>query len=187
MLHDLGLDEVAETWSEDEENDDSDIWDDPTEDKSPVRTVLDTSDEYMPDVDELLLQLRHAWRLQLNVDPRTNVDESGRAIGPTLWHAVAIVDDAGGDPNVGAYCDIWATAGSLTEMEHLIHEALSKHPEWMFGEIYTIDRVAFDERPDDLASLKPADRKSRVHLVSFDRWNEPPQPPAPPETSKHQR
>lgn len=187
MLHRLGLEEVQETWSEDEDNDESDPWADALDDKSYVRPVLDTSDEYMPDLDELLLQMRHAWRLELNIDPRTNVDESGRALGATLWHAVAIVDDARGNPNVGAYCDIWATAGSLAEMEQLILNELEKHPEWSFGEIYTIDRVAFDERPEELAELKPSDKRPRVHLLLFDRWNEPPQPPAPPEATRRQR
>jgi hypothetical protein len=182
------LEEVQETWEEDEEPEaPKDSWDEMLEEKSNVRPVLDTSDEYMPDVDELLLQLRHAWRLELNVDPRSNVDESGRPLGATLWHAVVIVDDASGNPNVGAYCDVWATAGSLAQMTEVIQEALAANPEWAFGDLYTIDRVAFDERPEELADLKPGDKRARVHIVSFDRWNEPPQPPAPPEASRHQR
>jgi hypothetical protein len=185
MLQSLGLREVAETWSEDE--DEQHDLDNLLDEKSYVRPVLDTSDEYMPDVDELLMQLRHAWQLELNVDPRTNVDEGGRSLGPTLWYAVVIVYDSTGKPDSGAYVSIWATAGSLLEMERLIEEALTEHPEWTLGDVYTIDRVAFDERPDELGSLKPNDRQPRVHLVSFDRWNEPPQPPKPPETSKHQR
>lgn len=188
LLQGMGLEEVPETWSEDEEDQsERDPWDDAIDDKSSLRPVLDTSDEFMPDVDELLLQLRHAWRLELNIDPRTNVDESGRPLGATLWHAVAIVEDVGGDPNVGAYCDIWATASSLGEMEQMITESLARCEEWTFAEIYTIDRVAFDERPDSLAELKPNDKRSRVHQMTFDRWQDPPQPPAPPEASKHQR
>lgn len=189
LLQNLDLEEVPETWSEDDLEDDKkkDSWEDALDEDTTVRPVLDTSDEFMPDVDELLLQLRHAWMLELSVDPKTNLDDAGRPLGPTLWHAVAIVDDADGNPNVGAYCDIWATAGSLGEMEQLIHDALAKTPEWVFGEVYTIDRVAFDERPEELGHLKPSDRKSRVHLLAFDRWQEPPQPPAPPEASRHQR
>jgi hypothetical protein len=187
MLQTLGLHEVPETWSEDEQDDSDERIDDVFEEKSSVRPVLDTTDEYMPDVDELLLQLRHAWRLELNVDPRTNVDESGRNLGPTLWYAVVIAHDAAGKSENGAYVSVWATAGSLAEMEKLIEEAMSSHPEWEFGDIYTIDRVAFDERPEELADLKPNDRRPRVHAMSFDKWNEPPQPPRPPETSRHQR
>ncbi len=193
LLRELHLEEVPETWGEDDEEsaeEQKDPWDDAIDDKSNVRNVLDTSDEFMPDLDELLLQLRHAWRLELNLDPRSNVDESGRPLGPTLWHAVAIVEDSSGNPSVGAYCDVWATASSLAEMEQLIQEALSKQTEWAFSEVYTIDRVAFDERPDELVELKPSDKRSQVHLVHFDRWSGPPQPPTPPqppEKSRHQR
>ncbi len=191
MLHGLGIEEVAETWHDDEQEQSSkDPWDDALDDETSLRPVLDASDEYMPDVDELLLQLRHAWRLELNVDPRANLDESGRPLGPTLWHAVVLVDDAAGNPNIGAYCDVWATAASLAEIEQMIQDALAQTPEWTLGEIFTIDRVAFDERPDELAQLTPADRRSRIHMLTFDRWNgspQPPSPPNPPETSQQQR
>ncbi len=187
MLQSLGLSEVPETWSEDEADAEKEDIADLFDEKSYVRPVLDTGDEFMPDVDELLMQLRHAWQLELNVDPRTNVDESGRSIGATLWYAVVIVSDSSGKPDSGAYVSIWATAGSLLEMERLVEEALAEHREWEFGDIYTIDRVAFDERPEELSELKPNDRRARVHSMSFDRWNEPPQPPRPPETSRHQR
>jgi hypothetical protein len=46
-------------------------------------------------------------------------------------------------------------------------------------EVYTIDRVAFDERPDELADLPPRREKSEVHLVSFERWPGSPDPDAP--------
>jgi hypothetical protein len=190
MLQGLGLSEVPETWSDDEDGHaapaDAGI-EHLLDERSYVRSVLDTSDEFMPDVDELLLQLRHAWRLELNVDPRTNVDESGRALGATLWYAVALVHDASGKSENGAYVSAWATASCLMQVEQLIEEALANHPEWEFGDIYTIDRVAFDERPEELADLKPNDRRPRVHSISFDKWNDPPQPPRPPEASKHQR
>ena len=53
-------------------------------------------------------------------------------------------------------------------MEELIDHALSESPDWRFGEVYTIDRVAHDERPDALAELSPLDRETKVHLVEFD-------------------
>lgn len=195
MLNGLGIEEVPETWhDEEDEQSPSDPWDDALEDETSLRPVLDVSDEFMPDVDELLLQLRHAWKLELNVDPRTNIDEAGRPLGQTLWHAVVLVDDASGNANVGAYCDVWATAGSLAEVEQMILDALAQTPEWTLSEIFTIDRVAFDERPDTLVQLTPADRRSRIHSLTFDRWHEPPstQPPSNPpptnssEASRHQ-
>ena len=47
--------------------------------------------------------------------------------------------------------------------------------------------VPGDVLMEELAALKPSDKRPRVHMVNFDRWQEPPQPPAPPEASKHQR
>jgi hypothetical protein len=137
--------------------------------------VLDIDDEFAPDVDELLLRLRHEWRLELNVDRETNVDEGGRRLGSTLWHAIVIVDEAVPDSQRGAYASIWATASSLQEMEELIEEALKPYEaEWTFSEVYTIDRVAFDERPDALADLPHQGRRSQVHLVSVEPWDGPP-------------
>lgn len=160
-----------------------------------MRPVLDLDDAYAPDVDEILLNLRHDWKLELNIDPESNVDEGGRSLGSTLWHAVVIVDSAEPNPGIrksragaaasssaggpenngqqGAYASIWATATSMAEMERLISSALDDHPDWSFGEIYTIDRVAFDERPDELADLPPNRRRAQVHLVTIERWGAP--------------
>jgi hypothetical protein len=184
LLRDFGLEEVAHTWPS------SDDHDEVTEGMF-VRPVLELVDEYSPDVDELLLTLRHEWSLELNIDPESNVDDGGRSLGSTLWHAVVIVEEATPNGEVesdgretfkrsnqdqprGAYASIWATARSLSEMERLIEQALGDHPEWTFGEIYTVDRVAFDERPDQLADLRPGRRETGVHLVTFEPWDEPP-------------
>ena len=173
LLHEFKLREVQQTWPAE---DDGEPEFDPTDDdavESQVRPVLDLTDEFSPDVDELLLNLRHDWRLVLNVDRDTNIDEGGRNLGPTLWHAVVIVDraESGAEPGQnGAYASIWASAGSLTEMEQLIDQALEQHPEWMFIEIYTIDRVAFDERPEELSDLRPGRRGPQVHLISIEPW-----------------
>ena len=184
MLHGFGVEEVPQTWPAAES-------DDELGEGTLVRPVLELVDEYSPDVDELLLTLRHEWSLELNIDPESNVDDGGRSLGTTLWHAVVIVEEATpngqataekrptrphgkNDPPRGAYASIWATAKSLSEMERLIEEALDEHPQWAFGEIYTVDRVAFDERPDQLADLRPGRREPQVHLVTFEPWDEPP-------------
>ena len=41
---------------------------------------------------------------------------------------------------------------------------------WLLEEYYTIDRVAFDERPDELANLAPRRSEAAVHLLTFDPW-----------------
>jgi hypothetical protein len=165
LLRRLGLEEVAQTWPVDAEG--------RVNIESEVRPVLELADEYSPDVDELLLRLRHEWSLELNVDPEVNLDDGGRNLGLTLWHAVVIVDPARGDAAAGAYASVWATAGSLSEMQRLIIDALLPYDEWSIGEVYTIDRVAHDERPDALGALPPRRTRPEVHLVQIDRWSEP--------------
>ncbi len=217
MLQEHGLEEVIHTWPDkgpDELSADAD-----SEDESPVRSVLDLRDEHSPDVDELLLDLRHCWKLELNIDPESNVDEGGRDLGSTLWHAMVIVDrihngenSHNGDTHAenennpsrsaitgnqgradfrsaantdrndgparnGGYASIWATAGSISQMEQMIQTALDRYPDWAISEVFTIDRVAFDERPDELADLKPqrGRREPEIHLVVLEPWTGPEQ------------
>lgn len=193
MLKGFGLEEVTQTWPGADEEE--------SVEGSLIRPVLEIVDEYSPDIDELLLSLRHDWRLELNIDPESNIDEGGKRLGSTLWHAVVIVEEAtpngelksakgspskANDPTQprGAYASIWATASSMSEMEQMIEGALDGHPQWTFGEIYTIDRVAFDERPDELGDLTPGRRNTQVHLVTFEPWDEPPPPLKPPDAAR---
>jgi len=176
ILQRHGLEEVAQTWPDEHEPEDADP---ESPEATEIRPVLNLDDEQNPDLDELLLNLRHDWRLELNVDPETNVDESGRHLGRTLWHAVVIVDKAGTDEpaengSETAYASVWATAESMDEMETLIDQAMEEHPDWQLAEIYTLDRVAFDERPDELADLRPHQRQSKVHLVRIEPWSQSP-------------
>lgn len=178
-LHGFGLEEVLHTWGDGDEPDVMEPIDEDGEGNSHIRPVLDMSDQQSPDIDELLLDLRHQWNLELNIDPDANLDEGGRDLGSTLWHAVVIVDRtddgvAGTDQDEqhGGYASIWATATSLNEMEQLIQQAMVSHLEWNISEIYTIDRVAFDERPDELANLRPSKRETQVHMVHIEPWDD---------------
>ena len=47
-------------------------------------------------------------------------------------------------------------------------EAIDGQSDWRFSEMYTIDRVAHDERPDELTDLPPRRTESEIHLVEFD-------------------
>lgn len=161
MLQKFGLSQVERTWPETDENDDG---------LMQVRPVLEVTDEYSPDLDELLLQLRHEWRLDLNIDPDTNLDERGRNLGLTLWHAVVVVQSTAGEGDKGAYLSFWATANSMAQMAAMVEEGLTHRPEWRFLELYTMDRVAFDERPDSLGDLPPRRTKPELHLVEVDPW-----------------
>lgn len=165
MLHGFGLEEVPETWSMGEEENELDP-------RTHVREVLEIIDEHSPDIDELLLQLRQVWDLELNIDPETNVDESGRRLGMTLWHAYVLLEPADGDETRGAYLSMWVTAASFAEAEGMIHRTLEEYPMWSFGEIYTLDRISYDDRPNDLADLPPRRTRSQIHLIQIDEWGD---------------
>jgi hypothetical protein len=153
-----GLEEVAETWP-------SEV-DERPEPPLTVREILVLEDEECPDLDEVLYQLREAWGLELDVDPEDNVDEAGRYLGRTLWHVVAVVESADEDQPRAGYALSWLTAGSLGEAQRMVESRIELQDEWRFqGQWYSCDRVAYDERPDSLASLAP--RRSRSELHEF--------------------
>lgn len=169
MLHKLGIQEVETTWSEQS---------DPMDEEELVsENVLDLSDN-RPDLEELLLELRERWFLELNIDRETNVDEAGRHLGMTLWHAVVLATASDGQEGLGANVVLWMTAGSLAQAEELIEDALLDHPELVFESIYTMDRVAYDDRPQSLSHIPPTRRRAAVHEMIIEPWGGAP-PEAP--------
>jgi hypothetical protein len=62
------------------------------------------------------------------------------------------------------------TAGSLAQAEELLEDALLDHPEWVFESIYTMDRVAYDDRPASLANIPPTRRRAAVHELDIEPW-----------------
>ena len=58
------------------------------------RSVMETADD-RPDLltaDEIVEVLRDEWRLVLNIDPETNVDEEGHDLGVTGWRCILLCD-----------------------------------------------------------------------------------------------
>lgn len=161
VLENLGLEEVGETWPEMGERD--------AMRAVEVRPILDLPDEFAPDVEELLLELRDAWDLELDDDPTANVDDAGRELGYTLWQALLILESRS-NPDDGAYATIWATAASRSEMEDLVDDFLAEQRQWRFVDYYAMDRIAFDERPDELSDLPPRRDRAEVHLISCEPW-----------------
>ena len=164
MLIGLGLREVPETWPEDIERG--------VLSNYRVRDVLQIVDDHSPDLDELLLLMRESWGLSLDVDRDENIDEGGRALGYTLWHSMIVVEPADGSEYHGAYISIWSTAISLGQVEELIADTLAGMPEWIFQSIYSTDRVAFDDRPEELSDLPPRRAAVAVHQVTLDVWGD---------------
>jgi hypothetical protein len=165
MLTTFNLEEVPYTWP----FDDNDPQDD---DRWTFRPVLDLSAPDLPDVDDLLMLIRHDWNLVLNVDPDTNVDEAGRELGHTLWHALAAVSRPVNHESIETFVSIWATASSLTEVEQMVAAAVDDLGEWQLLDIESIDRMAYDDRPTELADLQPRRFESEVHLVVVENTNE---------------
>ena len=170
ILDRFGLEEVVQTWDESAF--------DAVEPPYRMREILVIEDEHSPDLDELLLQLREDWGLQLDVDPHSNLDDGGRELGFTLWHAIAMADPL--DERIGgAYVTIWATARSLEEAQDLIEAAVEGSGDWLLDRLYSIERVAFDERPEELAELAPRRDGAEVHLIHVDEWGDGEPPPEP--------
>ena len=165
MLGSLAIHEVEQTWEEK---------DDPIEEDELVSdSVLDLADN-RPDLEELLLELRERWMLELNIDRETNVDEAGRHLGMTLWHAVVFATSSDGDEGRGANIILWMTAGSLAQAEELIEDAPLDHPDLVFESIYTMDRVAYDDRPQSLSHIPPTRRRAAVHEMTIEPWGSGP-------------
>ncbi len=170
LLRSLELQEVPETWAVGEDN--------PTLESVQTRPVLASLNGASADIDDVLLELRRTWGMELNIDPDTNLDDGGRRLGMTLWHAVLGVHRAL-DADQIADMSVWATAGSLSELELLIDGMLEETDEWALDEVFSTDRVAFDERPDELADIEPRRKRAELHLVSIEAGDGDPPRTAP--------
>ncbi|MGP1272149.1 MAG: hypothetical protein ACTS22_02330 [Phycisphaerales bacterium] len=72
-------------------------------------------------IDEIVERLRDEWRLMLNVDPETNLDERGRPLGVTPWRCIVRL----GRPEGGTrYAEILLTASCMREAEDLAVDAV---------------------------------------------------------------
>ena len=85
----------------------------------------------------------------------------------------------------GAYISVWVTARSLDEAEALIEASVEGGGEWIMSAMYSIERVAHDERPEELADLELRRHQTEVHSIIIDEWGEddapdgPGRPPSP--------
>ncbi len=156
LLMSMELQEVPETWDVGEDN--------RALEAVKIRPVLASLNGASADIDDVLLELRRQWDMELNIDSETNLDDGGRALGLTLWHAILGVHGASNADQI-AEMSVWATAGSLDELELLIDGMLRETDEWALDEVYSTDRVAYDERPDELAAMEPRREHAELHLV----------------------
>lgn len=76
--------------------------------------------------EEIIERLVESWLLQLNIDPRTNVDDAGRDLGFTPWRMVARC--LAQDDSEPVYAEIFAVADCLENAEAAAVRAVAKDP-----------------------------------------------------------
>jgi hypothetical protein len=72
-------------------------------------------------MDEIVERLRDDWRLLLNVDPETNVDERGRDLGVTPWRCIVRVRT---DSEHVRYAEVLITGSCMRDAEDLAVDAV---------------------------------------------------------------
>lgn len=136
--------------------------------RTVVRPILQDDPSLLCDVDQLIMTLRHEWELLLNEDPDQNLDASGRDLGRTLWHAIVLLEPRVGMARSSSHAMAWVIGSSRNEIETLLRTRLEEEPHWSFGEFYTLDRVALDDRPEALVDLDPRHPISEVLMFEVE-------------------
>ena len=137
-----------------------------------TRSILVEDPSLLCDIDQLLLVLRHEWALILDEDEDRNLDAGGRELGRTLWHAIVLVQPSGVLSDGFSHAVLWACASSRRELEEMVRDQLAESADWVLRDFYTLDRVAFDDRPEELASVAPRHPKSEIFMFQIDDHEE---------------
>lgn len=120
------------------------------------RTVLMT-EEARPEllnVDEIVEFLRDEWRLTINIDPETNLDDDGKPLGVTGWRC--LLRAAAETDERPRYAEVVLAAGSMREAEDIALDALE--------DLKPTDVIAWDE-----ALVVQADRVDEAQLADIAR------------------
>jgi len=141
------------------------------------RPVLFTPDDRLDllDEDEITEYLRDEWRLVLNVDPDSNLDEEGRELGFTPWHCVVRCHkDRAAAPR---YIDVLLRARNLRQAEDLAFDAAEEltrdDPDWEDAAVVQCDRIdqgTFAQWAD--TQKQPQLLKTDEAGIIFSRWIE---------------
>tara|TARA_R110002111_G_scaffold82769_1_gene130318 strand:+ start:152 stop:1159 length:1008 start_codon:yes stop_codon:yes gene_type:complete len=97
--------------------------------------------------DEILERMRDTWRLVLNVDPESNVDDEGEDLGITLWRClVRYATDQTPDEQ---YAQIFLTTDSIRKAEELAQQSIiadfKDDREWYDVIVISADRFTPDQ------------------------------------------
>jgi hypothetical protein len=140
------------------------------------RSVLETADD-RPDLltaDEIVEVLRDEWRLVLNIDPETNVDEEGNDLGATGWRCILRFDPPAADGGEGSEAE--ESEGAESAADPIGEEPVSKYAEiFLVADSYhAANDLALEalEGLLDKAEIRidPETTPEPVMVVA-DRWN----------------
>jgi len=140
------------------------------------RSVLIVSDQpELASFEEIVEHLRDEWRLALNIDPDSNVDEEGNPLGVTPWRCLVRVTED--QPQRVRYAEVVLWAGSLAQAEEASVNYLQKDE--TFREEHTTDVFVVnsdrlnDERASALRDPLTLPRKAgKSGQVLRSRWIE---------------
>lgn len=126
--------------------------------------------------DEAIEHLRDEWRLTLNIDPETNVDDAGNELGATAWRCLVRTSPSLDIP--WTYADVLIRASSLREAEETALDAAAANlkggdPIERETLLVFADRLSEHDLDQLLAELKvplPPEQNGSDPLVYAIRW-----------------
>lgn len=129
--------------------------------------------------EEVVEDLRDRWRLLLNVDPESNVDDDGNELGFTPWRCLARCSTANSPEE--RYAEIIVSADSLRRAEEMAMEStmtlVGDPGEWSDIQVVAGDRLSTEQLGEVMNQAGARNRLPRKRLTSEStlsaRWLEP--------------
>jgi hypothetical protein len=111
--------------------------------------------------EEIVERLIDSWMLQLNIDPRTNVDEQGRDLGFTVWRMVARCVPE--EEEAAVYAEILLVSDCLENAEALAVQAVNTGSEvpqrplngWLEVHVPSCERLTPERAAQILEQAEP--------------------------------
>ena len=129
----------------------------------------------MMTAEEIIEDLQDYWRLDLNIDRTSNVDDAGKPLGVTGWRCL-VRRSPGDETKPDRYAEVVLTAATLVEAEQLAADAVRPDGETAEGGDFEEETVlVFADRLTpaqlrDLTGETPQASTSQVHSL---RWLSP--------------
>ena len=99
-----------------------------------------------------------------------NLDERGRDLGVTLWHAMVLVDPLVASASPGGYASVWATARNQRQMEDLVRGAIAQSETWSYDGIDWTLLLRSTAAPFPSAMAYDLQRSTAVLFNGTDTW-----------------